>query len=130
MAGKMFNLLTILVTLMGLASAQTQTTASGSTVLADITTMGGSADMSTAAASTATAAGAVNTVAASIMSNHLHHNQNTAAAAATTGPKIKFGLPTASNANPVRNAGRRPSQPGLRKLTIVVGLVTYGLILL
>ncbi|KAK2606260.1 hypothetical protein QQS21_003308 [Conoideocrella luteorostrata] len=126
MAGKVFNLLTVLLTLMGLAFAQTQTVAPDSTVSMDITAMS-SAGMSSSTSITSTEAGDGSETIAS-MSLHQPSSQTTTSAPKAT--TTSTGLPSTTIPNPIRNAGRRPSEPGLRKLTIVAGLVTYGLILL
>lgn len=66
-----------------------------------------------------------NTTTAEVLTHP--HNNNTVAAQRTKDPT---GMPTTTIPNPLMGGGRRVSQPGLTKLSIVVGLVTYGLILL
>ncbi|KAG5978729.1 hypothetical protein E4U55_006013 [Claviceps digitariae] len=137
MAGRMFELLTILATLAGLAFAQEPTlTGTSSSLHMDMTT---TRTNSTGVLSTSRLTITVTPVVGYTASNtsHYHHSSSSSSSSSndnnnkvTTAPKTTTFHPTASASHPVPNAGRRPTQPGLRKLTIVVGLATYGLILL
>ncbi|KAG6005361.1 hypothetical protein E4U21_000212 [Claviceps maximensis] len=146
MACRMIELLTILATLAGLAFGQEPTLAGTSpsvrigmtTTRTDPTGATSTSRLTTTATSSIIAyaestkshchSSGSSSDSSSGGSSHSHSNKNnstvTAAPKTTTVPHAPW-TPT-----PVPNAGRRPTQPGLRKLTIVVGLATYGLILL
>ncbi|KAG5924122.1 hypothetical protein E4U61_001521 [Claviceps capensis] len=136
MAGNLFHLLTILLALAGHVLAQgTTPTEASSTFSIDATTtetdpIGVSTDVSSTSALNTTTMTSPDTPYVGSVTSHdaqyLSSGNGT-----TTGPKSTTCPPTTSIPNAVRtNAGRRPSEPGLRKLSIVVGLATYGLILL
>jgi prophage DNA circulation protein len=125
MAGKMLNLLALLISLVGLVLAQTQTTAVDSTTATMDMTAAVSADSTSDDASSSMTDA---TSDESTTSEVVTHADKTVA---LTTRERSTGLPTTGIPTVlVHNAGRRPSQPGLRKLSIVVGLATYGLILL
>ena len=96
MFGKLFNLFALLVTMVGLALAQTQPQPQ----------QGFAATMPTAIE------------AAPVVTPFLLVPNNTGSAVAGNATSIV-----------VVNAARRPSHPGLGKLSLLVGLVTYGLIM-
>ncbi|KAG5946941.1 hypothetical protein E4U53_006502 [Claviceps sorghi] len=131
MAGRMFGLLTILATLAGLASAQGPTsTAAPSSFPANMTitrTNGTGVSMASSVGITITRTATIMAYTGSAVTQWLH---NDSSSSVTTELKTLPVPLTTSIPKPLPNAGRRPSQPGLRKLTIVVGLATYGLILL
>lgn len=134
MAGKMANLLALVVSLVGLAIAQTQTTPVDGTVSMEIT----SAMDTTATMDTMASDGTATDVTESVTTSDADESTSTSEII-TTGYEYGnqtvrtrewTGLPTTTIPNPFHNAARRPSEPGLKKLSVVVGLVTYGLILL
>ncbi|KAG5940414.1 hypothetical protein E4U59_002448 [Claviceps monticola] len=138
MAGNLFHLLTILLALAGHVLAQDTTpTGASSTFSIDATTtetdsIGVSTDMSsTSALNTTTMTSPDTPYVGSVTSHDAQYLSSGSGNGTKTGPKSTTSPPTTSIPNAVRtNAGRRPSEPGLRKLSIVVGLATYGLILL
>jgi hypothetical protein len=140
MAGKLFNLFALLVSLVGLALAQTQTQAQTQTMGVDGPDATGSISMditSTVAVADTTTSMADGTDTASSTGTSATGEETTSEVVETKSRTVAVktrqftGLPTTTIPNPMReNAARRPSQPGFGKLTVVVGLVTYGLIVM
>ncbi|OAA50532.1 hypothetical protein NOR_00982 [Metarhizium rileyi] len=132
--GKMVSLLTLLLSLIDLALAQTQTQTQIQTIVSRPTGTMDTVSMSTASTGVVTIpAGTITTTAyrekvtTVWVTGAASSNATTSSGHATT----RTGLPTTTIPRPlILNAGRRPSQPGLGKLSLVVGLATYGLILM
>ncbi|KHO11697.1 carbohydrate esterase family 1 protein [Metarhizium robertsii ARSEF 23] len=133
MAGKMANLFALLISLVGLALAQTQTqtqmqtqTQTQTTAVDAAGTMGMTSTVAMTEATTTARASAWEKTAGPVITK--------AGGNSTTSSRYtreRTGRPTTTIPNPLmHNAGRRPSQPGLGKLSVVVGLATYGLILM
>ncbi|KAG5988691.1 hypothetical protein E4U43_004664 [Claviceps pusilla] len=133
MSCRIFELLTILATLAGLAFGQELTLTGPSSSLATFvtTTRNGTTGVPTMSRHTITTTLSVMAQTGSVMT-HRHHNSSSdsSSSTSTTAPTTTTFAPSRPTPIPIPNAGRRPTQPGLRKLTIVVGLATYGLILL
>ncbi|KAG5989677.1 hypothetical protein E4U54_004284 [Claviceps lovelessii] len=136
MSCRIFELLTILATLAGLAFGQELTlTGPSSSLATDVTTTrNGTTGVPTMSRHTITTTLSVMVQTGSVMT-HCHHNNSSdssdsSSTTSTTAPTTTTFAPSRPTPIPLPNAGRRPTQPGLRKLTIVVGLATYGLILL
>ncbi|KAG6115960.1 hypothetical protein E4U13_002235 [Claviceps humidiphila] len=135
MACSLFHLLTILLALAGhvLAQDTTPTEASSTFSIDATTTETGSIGVSTGVSSTSALTTTKTSSDTSYVDSVTSHDSQYSSSAngTTTGPKSTTFPPKTSIPNAVRtNAGRRPTEPGLRKLSIVVGLATYGLILL
>ncbi|KAG5971812.1 hypothetical protein E4U58_007185 [Claviceps cyperi] len=135
MAGNLFHLLTILLAVGGNVLAQDTTpTEASSTFSTDATTtqtvsIGVSTGVSSDSALTTTNTSSDTSYVDSFTSYDPQYPSS--GNGTTMWPESTTFPPTTSIPNNVRtNAGRRPSEPGLRKLSIVVGLATYGLILL
>ncbi|KAG6258670.1 hypothetical protein E4U24_001276 [Claviceps purpurea] len=136
MAGSLFHLLTILLVLAGHVLAQDTTPIEASSTFSiDATTteansIGVSTDVSSTSALITTTMTSPDTPYVDSVTSH-DSQYPSSGNGTTTGVQSTRFPPTTSIPNAVRtNAGRRPSEPGLRKLSIVVGLATYGLILL
>ncbi|KAG6019790.1 hypothetical protein E4U40_006686 [Claviceps sp. LM458 group G5] len=136
MACSLFHLLTILLALTGHVLAQDTTpTEASSTFSIDATTTetvstGVSTDMSSNSALTTITMTSLDTSYVDSVTSHDAQYPSSGNGTTTVAQSTSFPH-TTSIPNAVRtNAGRRPSEPGLRKLSIVVGLATYGLILL
>ncbi|KZZ92444.1 hypothetical protein AAL_06070 [Moelleriella libera RCEF 2490] len=111
MTNQMLNTLAVLM-LVGHARAQMQTKATDpiNNVRIPTITLPDPASISAATANPA---------------HHHHHNHTV-----TSEPKTTTFTAPPWSSGPERNAARRPSQPGMKKLTLFVSLATYGLILL
>ncbi|KID91778.1 hypothetical protein MGU_01748 [Metarhizium guizhouense ARSEF 977] len=135
MAGKMANLFALLISLVGLALAQTQTqtqmqtqTQTQTTAVDAAGTMGMTSTVAMTEATTTARASAWEKTAGPVITR-ADGNSTTSSSSRYT--RERTGRPTTTIPNPLmHNAGRRPSQPGLGKLSVVVGLATYGLILM
>lgn len=133
MAGKMANLFALLISLVGLALAQTQTqtqiqtqTQTQTTAVDAAGTMGMTSTVAMTEATTTARASAWEKTAGPVITRA---DGNSTTSSRYT--RERTGRPTTTIPNPLmHNAGRRPSQPGLGKLSVVVGLATYGLILM